>query len=258
MRLLSLSEVQEAIQWTPDGDAFVVSSISTCEKDILPRFFKQSKFSSFVRKLNRWGFKQLSKGETSSRIVLFQHPLFKRGEIEMCMRMSCSEYGALRNKVKLMPPLKGDDSSSDGIKILGGTPSSENQPDDAAPFTAANGTLCPSSCGPGIRSLSNDIRANISMGAGVLSHETPNLTHIPSPGQINIVARGWTHAQYGPPLSMQNHQPVQTIQLSQAPCPPGVTILYPCPSQSRAYLVSGNAYNPGLPSHGGPYNVYMR
>ena len=59
MEILDQPDVQDCMMWTPDGDSFRITSVNKCTSEVLPRFFKQTKFPSFVRKLNRWGFKQV-------------------------------------------------------------------------------------------------------------------------------------------------------------------------------------------------------
>jgi hypothetical protein len=56
-------------------------------EDILPRHFnKASKFSSFTRKLNRWGFVRLSKAPEAGA---YFHPLFQRDNHKLLSQMSC-------------------------------------------------------------------------------------------------------------------------------------------------------------------------
>ncbi|KAJ1933211.1 Heat shock transcription factor, partial [Kickxella alabastrina] len=44
------------IKWSDDGNSFVVIRHEEFAKEVLPRFFKHSNFSSFVRQLNMYGF----------------------------------------------------------------------------------------------------------------------------------------------------------------------------------------------------------
>jgi hypothetical protein len=46
--------------WSPDGKHFTINNKEKLSVHVLKRFFKDSKFDSFQRKLYRWGFKQVT------------------------------------------------------------------------------------------------------------------------------------------------------------------------------------------------------
>mmetsp|Transcript_17778 Transcript_17778/g.33752 ORF Transcript_17778/g.33752 Transcript_17778/m.33752 type:complete len:130 (+) Transcript_17778:1093-1482(+) len=55
-------EYKECITWMPHGRAFKVIKPHLFETLICPRYFGHRRYSSFLRSLNNYGFKHLSKG----------------------------------------------------------------------------------------------------------------------------------------------------------------------------------------------------
>ena len=51
---------------------------------VLPRFFKQTKYLSFTRQLNLWGFKRITRGIDAGA---YYHELFLPGRTNLSMRM---------------------------------------------------------------------------------------------------------------------------------------------------------------------------
>jgi len=62
--------------------------------DILPTHFKSAKYSSFTRKLHRWGFMRHYRGEEAGA---YYHELFVRDRLDMVEQMTCH---------KQEPPIK--------------------------------------------------------------------------------------------------------------------------------------------------------
>lgn len=74
------------ICWVPDGESFLIADQERFEGEILPTYFRGSLFNSFVRKLNRWGFRRLKRtGKASS----FAHDFFIRDKPWLCENMRC-------------------------------------------------------------------------------------------------------------------------------------------------------------------------
>merc|ERR1712037_282731 len=54
---------------------------------VLKALFKGCKYSSFVRKLHRWGFVRLTSGTGTD---CFHHPLFRKGRSDLCALIQCT------------------------------------------------------------------------------------------------------------------------------------------------------------------------
>lgn len=74
----------EYLHWVDDGTSFWISNIDAFARDILPLYFKHNRYASFVRQLNFYGFKRISRPQ--GRVVpgaglaeMFHHPSFQRG-----------------------------------------------------------------------------------------------------------------------------------------------------------------------------------
>lgn len=71
----------DCISWTPDASGFIIRDRNELVEKLLPLFFREGKFSSFTRKLYRWGFRQICipKGQKKKdRDLIFGHEHFKR------------------------------------------------------------------------------------------------------------------------------------------------------------------------------------
>lgn len=84
------------VAWKPHGRAFQVYDTDLFVEKILPRFFKQSKITSFQRQLNLYGFRRILHGKDTGA---YYHELFLRSKPFLCKAM-------FRTKVKGKPSRK--------------------------------------------------------------------------------------------------------------------------------------------------------
>jgi len=52
------NETKGCIEWSPDGKSFIILIKDRFTNEVLPRYFGKAKFTSFSRRLKRWGFKR--------------------------------------------------------------------------------------------------------------------------------------------------------------------------------------------------------
>lgn len=62
MAVLDNDQLSDIITWLPHGKGFIILQKKKFASEVMPMYFKHSKFTSFTRKLNRWGFTRVSKG----------------------------------------------------------------------------------------------------------------------------------------------------------------------------------------------------
>jgi len=105
MQILEDTSISDVITWLPHGKSFWILRPEAFTEKILPVYFPESraasstksketsspssyKYPSFTRKLNRWGFRQVTKGPDAGA---FHHKFFKRCEPDLCLRMVCQK-----------------------------------------------------------------------------------------------------------------------------------------------------------------------
>mmetsp|Transcript_34503 Transcript_34503/g.52141 ORF Transcript_34503/g.52141 Transcript_34503/m.52141 type:complete len:323 (+) Transcript_34503:185-1153(+) len=86
MEILSNEENSDIITWLDHGKGFVIIQKKRFVLEVMPKFFKQSKYTSFTRKLNRWGFTRVSRGP---EMGAYYHRLFQRNNLRLCLQMAC-------------------------------------------------------------------------------------------------------------------------------------------------------------------------
>jgi hypothetical protein len=76
--------IDDVVSWLPHGRSFIVHDKRKFVEEIMPRFFHQSKFTSFQRQLNLYGFVRLTAGRDRGA---YYHELFIRGRPDLCKTM---------------------------------------------------------------------------------------------------------------------------------------------------------------------------
>lgn len=84
LEVLDRGDLTSIIDWMDHGRAFIVKQPKIFTTQVLPRFFKQTKFLSFTRQLNLWGFKRITRGLDAGA---YYHELFLPGRPNLSMRM---------------------------------------------------------------------------------------------------------------------------------------------------------------------------
>jgi len=106
MKVLSTKSLSDVICWTPSGKAFEIRKPKQFVAEILPEHFKSAKYSSFTRKLHRWGFLRHYRGEEAGA---FYHEMFLKGRLDLVEQMTCNKEGpespskSATSKPKTMP-----------------------------------------------------------------------------------------------------------------------------------------------------------
>ncbi|KAF0697697.1 Aste57867_11624 [Aphanomyces stellatus] len=73
-------EDASVIAWCDDGKAFAVYDYDAMERHILPTYFRHSKYSSFQRQLNYFGFRKLHKTKDAVTLSHYRQPNFVQND----------------------------------------------------------------------------------------------------------------------------------------------------------------------------------
>jgi len=87
------------VSFFPHGRAFAVHNMDRFVKDIMPKYFKQTKWNSFARQLNLYGFVRITSGPDEGG---YYHELFLKGRLSLVhhMRRVGVPQGEDRRKMK--------------------------------------------------------------------------------------------------------------------------------------------------------------
>lgn len=91
MSMMKMAEKEDTetfcIAWLPDGKSFVIRNPDEFTRTVLPHYFKATKFSSYTRKLYRWGFRQVNRGIGPDDPIIFGNEYFQRDNAELMVKM---------------------------------------------------------------------------------------------------------------------------------------------------------------------------
>ena len=82
--ILTNPNLNDVVAWAPHGRSWCILKPREFEIRVLPKYFEHSKFSSFVRQANGWGFRRLSQGHDRNA---YYHEYFLRGMPWLCKKM---------------------------------------------------------------------------------------------------------------------------------------------------------------------------
>jgi hypothetical protein len=119
----------DVISWQPHGRCFRVHKTEEFVENIMPRYFRQSKLTSFQRQLNLYGFVRLTKGLDKGG---YYHELFMRGKLFLANRIKRNKVKGTKIKAVTSPETEPDFYSMPYVVVTARipevvSPSSENE-----------------------------------------------------------------------------------------------------------------------------------
>ena len=76
--ILADPELDDIISWLPHGRSWKILDSAKFNESVLSSRFNQSKYTSFVRQVNGWGFRRVTVGPEANT---YYHELFLRGRV---------------------------------------------------------------------------------------------------------------------------------------------------------------------------------
>jgi len=104
--ILSDERNSDSITWLEHGRGFLITDRKKFATEVLPRYFKKTKYTSFTRKMNRWSFSRVTRGP---EIGAYYHKYFRRGEPMLCTQMYCKNE---RTKFAICPSVANAPSAT--------------------------------------------------------------------------------------------------------------------------------------------------
>lgn len=153
--MLCNPEFHYAISWMPHGRSWKVLSKDYFMEEICPRYFAQTRFESFVRQVNGWGFKRMRR-EGSDR-GSYYHEHFLRGYPNMIDHMRRPAPGEKSRDMREepdfysmppMPPLPPDDANRAGRMMVAASIAYQNQSKKVGRPTGSTGVRGPAAMPP--------------------------------------------------------------------------------------------------------------
>ena len=95
--MLCNPEIQHIISWMPHGRAFKVHNSHLFVEHVMSRFFEYSNYNSFIRLVNAWGFRRLTKGPDRNA---YWHEV--RTQISISVILACILHLTAHKSVSLL------------------------------------------------------------------------------------------------------------------------------------------------------------
>ena len=86
----------------PHGRAWKIHNKELLVREVIPKYFVQSKYESFSRQLSGWGFKRLQ--QSGNDFNAYYHEIFLRGSPHLTVLLK----RVPRNQGKLLPHVEGE------------------------------------------------------------------------------------------------------------------------------------------------------
>jgi len=136
---------QEIVSWNPDGESFTIIQPKVFADSIMVKYFRQTKYKSFQRQMNLYGFTREVRGKIRG---VYSHPQFRKDARELCPQIKRSNRSR---------PFERTSSNAAASAVLKKTSATIDTTSTAAATPAINSIDC---SGPLFTTLPNRQNSN--------------------------------------------------------------------------------------------------
>ena len=205
--ILSRNDIADIISWSPHGRSWKVHKPKVFEERIIPQYFRHSKYNSFTRQVNGWGFHRITQGADHNA---YYHDFFLRGLPHMCKRMRRLSIAARNDTCSRADP--------DFYRISELSPLPENEGDVATQesFTMSLQQDSQQNCTPEEeenRKPSATLHAvNTAVAPSLILENVPGLSHL----QQQLLPTNIVHPMATGPVLIGSSNVQQSLLVQQA------------------------------------------
>lgn len=208
-------EVKQCFSWLPHGRGFIITDKKRFAAEVLPKYFGESKYTSFTRRLNRWYFTIQAHGHKRAS---YYHPQFIRGDTKSCHEMIPAPQRKNSRAKKAIAAARARALAPPQTISIPSPLATELVSSNAAARLAARQQFSLSQ--PPLKSVSNfNSNVNVqrpdhsilSSNGPLTSHGMPGITY---PSSSNIMGSQLFQAQYA--SSLQHVYAVHQAELARA------------------------------------------
>lgn len=97
---IEMDGFSSVVSWQPHGRSFMVHKPDEFVQRVMPIYFNQTKFASFQRQLNLYGFRRFTSGQDKGA---YYHSMFLRGKRYLCTNMNRKKIKGTRVRKAMKP-----------------------------------------------------------------------------------------------------------------------------------------------------------
>ena len=103
------------VGWQRHGRAFKVHSVKQFVESIMPHFFNQTKYTSFQRQLNLYGFIRITVGRDKGAVY---HPCFVRNQPQMIQGMVRKKVKGTKTRKVVLPESQPNFYADEKLRVI--------------------------------------------------------------------------------------------------------------------------------------------